>query len=149
MTARHGAGPSPASPPRCGPPSPTSAPSPTWAPNVDHSCLLTAGPVGPGTTRRVQVGALALLEEITAWDPGVLLAYRITGLPPVAGDVMTEWTLQPAGAGETHVTVTTSVAGGPRPPQQLVARALALRLRRAADQMLAGLAGARRAARTT
>lgn len=121
----------------------------SWAPNVDHSCLATVGPVGPGTTRRVQVGALALLEEITAWDPGVLLAYRITGLPPVAGDVMTEWTLQPAGAGETHVTVTTSVAGGPRPPQQLVARALALRLRRAADQMLAGLAGARRAARTT
>lgn len=112
-----------------------------WAPGVDHTCLLHAGPGGVGTVRRVQVGRTTLLESVSAWTPPERLAYDITGLPPALRHVGNEWQLQESGAG-TEVTVTTTVDAGPRPPQRLVARLVARRLAAASDQMLAGLAAA-------
>ena len=43
----------------------------SWAANVDHSCVLFAGPDhGPvGTTRRVQLKRDALVERITEFTP--------------------------------------------------------------------------------
>ena len=113
-----------------------------WAPGIDHSCLTTVRQEGVGTVRRVQVGATVLLEEVTRWEPGRALAYAITGLPPLVGAVTTEWQLQPTGPAETEVEVTTTVAGGRRPPQRLAAKLVAVRLGRAAHAMLGGLAAA-------
>lgn len=112
-----------------------------WAPDVDHSCLTTSDDDPLQTTRRVQAGSNTLLEDVIVWQPPERLAYRLRGLPPMAGDVTTEWRLADAAtAGRTDVSVTTTVAGGPRPPQRIIARVLAVRLGRAADRLLAGLA---------
>lgn len=55
----------------------------SWSANVDHSCVLYAGPDGGGlgTARRVQVKRDALVERITEFAPGRALAYDIDGLP--------------------------------------------------------------------
>lgn len=109
-----------------------------WAPNVDHSCLTTEGSEGVGTTRRVQVGRIALLERVVEWEPGERLAYSIEGLPPVVRSVTTTWRVEGAGSA-TAVTVTSAVDTGPRPPQQLIARVVGRGLAKASRQMLAGL----------
>lgn len=118
-----------------------------WAPPVDHSCLVAQGDEPLGTARRVQVGATTLLEEVVAWDPPHLLAYRLRGLPALLGEVRTEWRLESAdtAAGDatataTIATVTTIVAGGRRPPARVAARLVARRLGRTADGLLDGLA---------
>lgn len=109
-----------------------------WAPNVDHSCLATSQREGAGTVRRVQVGRNALLERVVEWEPGEGLAYAIEGLPPVVRSVGNTWSLE-ADSGATRVTLRTRVDTGPRPPQQLVARAIGRVMGKASVQMLAGL----------
>lgn len=107
-----------------------------WATSVSQSSLLTAGPPGPGTVRRVQVGRAALRETITAWEPGRTLAYDIAGLPAIVTAASNTWTLAPDGAG-TSVTLTGRVEtrGGP-----LVARLVARQLGKAGDDLTGSLA---------
>jgi carbon monoxide dehydrogenase subunit G len=110
-----------------------------WAPNVDHSCLLSDQDSGIGTKRRIQTGRTTIVETVIAWDPGVMLSYAITGLPPVIRSVTNTWRLEPAGGG-TKVTLTSEIDAGPRPPQKLIAKAVARKLGAASDQMLNGIA---------
>ena len=109
-----------------------------WAPNCDHSCLLSEQTSGVGTVRRVQVGRTTLIETVTTWEPGSTLSYAITGLPPVIRSVANTWRLESHGTG-TLVTLTTEVDAGPRPPQQMIARVLGRKLAAASQEMLAGL----------
>ena len=109
-----------------------------WAPNVDHSCLMSEQTEGVGTVRRVQVGRSSLVERVVEWTPGLALAYSIEGLPPVIRTVVNTWSLMEMGSG-TRVSLTSQVNAGPRPPQQLIARIAAQRLARASETMLAGL----------
>ena len=106
-----------------------------WASNVSQSNLLTDGPVGPGTVRRVQVGRAALRETITVWEPGRELGYEITGLPAVVTSARNTWTLRADGAG-TRVTLTCEVTtrGGP-----LVDRLVARQVGKAGDQLTESL----------
>ena len=109
-----------------------------WAPNVDHSCLTTELQQAVGSTRRVQVGRNALLEQVVEWEAGHRLAYTIEGLPPVIRSVTNSWQLEAVGPA-TAVTITSVVNAGPRPPQQLVARAVGKVLAKASREMLDGL----------
>lgn len=116
-----------------------------WADNVDHSCVLRAGRNGQpvGTARRVQVKRDALVERITEFEPPRALAYDIDGLPRRLRRVSNRWTLAPPGgaqAGETRVTLTSTVEIGPRPTHKLAERILCRLLARQSDAMLAGLA---------
>ncbi len=109
-----------------------------WAPNVDHSCLLTEQAGGTGAVRRIQSGRTTVLERVTHWEPGVSLAYSIEGLPPVVRAVSNRWSIALDGAG-SRVSLTTSIEPGPRPPHKLIARVVARRLAQVSDEMLAGL----------
>ncbi|TFV61573.1 SRPBCC family protein [Mycobacterium sp. PS03-16] len=113
-----------------------------WAPGVDHSCVLRTDPDGPlGTTRRVQVGRLTLVESITEFTPSRALAYDIAGLPRQLRHVSNRWTLQPANAGAgTDVTLTSTVDLGAGPLRTLAARVVCRVLAHSSDSMLAGLA---------
>jgi len=109
-----------------------------WAPNVDHSCLLGADAAGPGAVRRIQSGSVTLVETVVAWDPPTTLSYDLAGLPPVVESASNTWHV--VGLGErTRVSLTSVVDAGPRPPQQLAARAVGRVMARASDQMLTGL----------
>ena len=114
-----------------------------WAPNVDHSCLLTEQQSGVGTARRIQTGRTTLVETVTEWtppeddEPGVL-SYRLDGLPKIVRSVTNSWRLTPTGDG-TAITLTSTVDAGTRPPQKLIARAVGRRLAAASDEMIAGL----------
>ena len=114
----------------------------SWAPNADHSCILSSGPDGGavGTARRVQVGRNTLVERITEFAPPHILAYDIEGLPKLLRRVTNRWTLSAAGAGSTVVTLASIVEIGPRPPQRLAERVLCRVVARQSDSMLAGLA---------
>ncbi len=109
-----------------------------WAPNVDHSCLMSEQTEGVGAVRRVQVGRSSLVERVVEWTPDLALAYSIEGLPPVIRTVVNTWSLMEMASG-TRVSLTSRVNAGPRPPQQLIARIAAQRLARASEIMLAGL----------
>ncbi|MEM7286138.1 MAG: SRPBCC family protein [Actinomycetota bacterium] len=111
-----------------------------WAPDVDHSCLMSEQASGAGAVRRVQVGRIVLVERVTQWEDPERLAYRIEGLPAAISSVTNTWHLEPSRDG-TLVSVTTAVNVGPRPPQQLASRAIAARLAKVSDGMLAGLRG--------
>lgn len=118
-----------------------------WAPVVDHSSIQRSPGDGEdahlGLTRRVQMGRRTVLERVERWEEPTGLAYVIEGLPKALRSVRNEWTLAPAGAGTTTVTLTTTVDCGPRPPQQVLAGILARRLAATvSDQLLAGLATA-------
>lgn len=53
-----------------------------WMSAVDHSCVLSTDPDGPvGTTRRVQIRRVTLVETITEFDAPTTLAYDIAGVP--------------------------------------------------------------------
>jgi len=109
-----------------------------WAPNVDHSCLMSESDLGMGSVRRVQVDRNTLLERIVDWEPDLRLGYSIDGLPPVVRSATTTWRL--SGCDETTtVTVTSRVDAGPRPPQRVLARVVGRILARASRQMLQGL----------
>lgn len=109
-----------------------------WADDVDHSALLTDGPPGVGTARRVQVGRMALVETVTTWDPEVELAYTIAGLPPIVRSVENRWSLRAADEG-TLVTLTTSIDPGTTPRGRIGSRVLGLALGRASGRLLSGL----------
>ncbi len=113
-----------------------------WAGNVDHSCILSAGPGGGpvGTARRVQVKRDALVERIVEFDPPRALAYEIDGLPRRLRRVTNRWTVEPAGSDSAAVTLTSTVEIGLRAPQRLAERALCRFLAHQSDVMLAGLA---------
>lgn len=111
----------------------------TWAPNADHSCLMSAGGGGVGITRRIQTRRMTLVERVVTWDEPKTLAYDIEGLPPVVRSARNEWRLEPAGAKRTVVTLTSASDCGPRPPQKLIARIVGFRLAKASAVMLAGL----------
>ncbi len=109
-----------------------------WAPNVDHSCLMTEQADGVGTVRRIQTDRTTILETVENWEPGVTLSYRITGLPPVIKSVTNTWRLGASGD-STMVLLTTDIDTGPKPPQQVIAKAVGRRLAAASEQMIAGL----------
>ena len=116
----------------------------TWAPNVDHSCLLTEQDAGVGTARRIQTGRMTLVETVTTWTPPTdttrgVLAYAIAGLPPVVRSVTNSWGLT-ARTGGTAITLTSTVDAGPRPPHQLIARVVGRKLAAASEEMIDGLA---------
>ncbi len=110
-----------------------------WAPNVDHSCLISDQRDGVGTVRRIQAGRMTVVERVVDWDtPSMSLAYDIDGLPPIVRSVVNRWTVEPVD-GVAQVSVTTEIEAGPRPPQRLAARAIGRRLAGVSDEMLAGL----------
>lgn len=111
----------------------------TWAPNVDHSCLISDQTEGPGTTRRIQAGRATVLETVERWEVGESLSYAISGLPAVIRSITTTWSLV-AGSGGTDVALRTYVDAGPRPPQRGIAKIVGRKLGQASDDMLAGLA---------
>jgi Polyketide cyclase / dehydrase and lipid transport len=115
----------------------------SWAPNVDHSCLLTEQDAGVGTARRIQTGRTTLVETVAVWTPPTtdspgVLSYSLAGLPRVIRSVTNTWQLTLRG-GATVVTLTSAVDAGPRPPQKGIARIVGRRLASASDEMIAGL----------
>ncbi|KUI26145.1 cyclase [Mycobacterium sp. IS-1496] len=112
-----------------------------WLPGVDHSCVLSTAPGGPvGTTRRVQMRRLTLVETITEFDAPTTLAYDIAGFPSWVRRLNNRWTLQPAGPDATTVAVTTTVDLGPGRLRALAAHLVCLLMAKSSDTMLAGLA---------
>lgn len=109
-----------------------------WAPNVDHSCLMTNQAEGIGATRRIQAGRVVVVERVSSWEPEAQLAYTIEGLPPIVRSLTNTWRLQDHGD-HTDVSLTATVDAGPRPPQQLIARGIGRRLASTNEQMLDGL----------
>ncbi len=109
-----------------------------WAPDVDHSCLLSDQLDGAGTVRRIQSGRTTVVERVVDWEAPTSLAYRIDGLPPIVRSVVNRWTIEGAN-GAAEVSVTTEIDAGQRPPQRLAARAIGRRLGRVSEKMLAGL----------
>ena len=110
-----------------------------WASNVDHSSSTTAQVAGVGAARRVQVGRNALLETVVTWEPERVLAYELSGLPPIVRSVVNEWRLEPAADGATTVSLTSRIEAGPRPPQKAAARAFGRVLAKTSRQLLDGL----------
>lgn len=110
----------------------------TWAPNVDHARLLTDQMSGVGTCRRVQVGRMALIETVTAWNPPDGLTYRVEGLPSAVGTVTNSWLIEP-GSGFSVVRLVTVVS--PTGPS-LIGRVAGRRLTAASTLMLGGLSAA-------
>jgi len=112
----------------------------SWADNIDHSCILNHGSEPIGTTRRVQIGRNALVEQITEFEPARTLAYDVDGLPKRLRRFNNRWSLRPADNGTTIVTLTSTVEIGSGPLQKL-AESLVCRVQvRQSDLMLAGLA---------
>ena len=115
----------------------------TWAPNVEHSCLLTARTAGVGAVRRVQAGRATLRETVTVWEPESKLSYSIAGLPSVIKSITNTWQLSPAGNGtddgRTAVSLVSDIAVGQRPPHRVAGRIVGRMLGSASDVMLEGL----------
>ena len=110
-----------------------------WAPNVDHSCLMSDQTEGVGMVRRIQTGRTTVVETVEHWEPGVALRYAITGLPPIIRLVTNAWSIESHGDATT-ATLTTEIDAGQRPPQQGIAKVVGRKLGQASDEMLAGLA---------
>lgn len=110
----------------------------TWADFVDHSSLLTEQTEGVGMARRIQMGRTTVVETVSAWEPGVMFSYEITGLPPAIRSVTNTWRLGASG-GATMAWIATDVTTGPRPPQLAIAKGVARRLAKSSVQMLHGL----------
>jgi len=112
----------------------------SWADNIDHSCILNHGDEPIGTTRRVQIGRNALVEQITEFEPARTLAYDVDGLPKRLRRFNNRWSLRPADNGTTIVTLTSTVEIGSGPLQKLAERLVCRVQVRQSDLMLAGLA---------
>lgn len=113
----------------------------TWASQIDHSSAMTSTPAGPGASRRVQVGSAVLLEEVTEWEPGAVMAYEATGLPPVVSRFENRWTLTPDGEG-TAIELVGTIEPGPRPPMKVAAKAIARRVAKTNQSLVADLVAA-------
>ncbi len=111
----------------------------SWADNIDHSCILNHGSEPVGTTRRVQIGRNALVEQITEYDETRALAYDVEGLPKRLRRFNNRWSLRPGGDG-TVVTLTSTVDIGSGPVHKIAERAVCRVQLRQSDIMLAGLA---------
>jgi Polyketide cyclase / dehydrase and lipid transport len=111
----------------------------SWADNIDHSCILVQGSEPVGTTRRVQIGRNALVEQITEYDEMRALAYDVEGLPKRLRRFNNRWSLRPADDG-TVVTLTSTAEIGSGPIHKLAERAVCRVQARQSDVMLAGLA---------
>ena len=109
-----------------------------WAPNVDHSCLLSTQREGVGAVRRIQSGRRTLVEEVVEWVDGERLGYVVEGLPPPVRSLRNTWQIDD-GDGVTQVTLTSSVDVGQRPPLKLAAKVLTRQLSKVSHQMLRGL----------
>ena len=109
-----------------------------WAPNVDHSCLMTEQTKGVGMVRRIQAGRTTLLERVLTWEPDETFSYALEGLPPVVKSATNTWRIVEV-TGGSQVTLTSRVDAGPRPPQQLIAKVVGRKLGQASDEMIAGL----------
>ncbi|HEY1841949.1 MAG TPA: SRPBCC family protein [Mycobacterium sp.] len=112
----------------------------SWADNIEHSCILTQRSEPVGTTRRVQIGRDALVEQITEFEAVRALAYDVDGLPKRVRRFNNRWSLRPADNGATVITLTSTVEIGSGPLQKLAERALCRVQVRQSDIMLAGLA---------
>jgi carbon monoxide dehydrogenase subunit G len=112
----------------------------SWADNIDHSCILNHGSEPIGTTRRVQIGRNALVEQITEFEPTRALAYDVEGLPKRLRRFNNRWSLRPAQDGTTIVTLTSTVEIGSGPLHKLAERLVCRVQVRQSDVMLAGLA---------
>ncbi|MGB7162851.1 MAG: SRPBCC family protein [Mycobacterium sp.] len=112
----------------------------SWADNIDHSCILNHGGEPIGTTRRVQIGRNALVEQITEFEPTRALGYDVEGLPKRLRRFNNRWSLRPTDNGTTIVTLTSTVEIGSGPLQKLAERAACRVQARQSDLMLAGLA---------
>jgi hypothetical protein len=110
-----------------------------WAPNVDHSCMMSDVASGVGAVRRIQAGSTVVLETVLTWEPDVGLSYRLDGLPPVLRSVVNSWSLTPNGAGSTLVVLTSTIDAGSKPPQRAIAAAVGQKLASASDDMLDGI----------
>ena len=112
----------------------------SWADNIDHSCILNHGGEPIGTTRRVQIGRNALVEQITEFEPTRALGYDVEGLPKRLRRFNNRWSLRPADNGTTIVTITSTIEIGSGPLQKLAERVACRVQVRQSDLMLAGLA---------
>jgi hypothetical protein len=112
----------------------------SWADNVDHSCILNNRIKHVGTTRRVQIGRITLVERITEFDPTWALAYDVKGLPKRLHRFHNRWTLRRIQDGHTVVTLTSTVDIGSGPMQKLIERAVCRVQGRQSDVLLEGLA---------
>jgi len=113
----------------------------SWVDGVDHSCLLehTGDGIGVGTTRRVQVGRITLVERITECGPPAVLAYEVEGLPRMVGRVWNRWVV--AGHGPlTRVTLTSTVRIADNPLARAIELTVCRLLARQSDALLDGLA---------
>ena len=121
-----------------------------WAPNVDHSCLLTEQVDDVGAVRRVQSGPVTLVERVITWEPGLMVAYTIEGLPPIVRRATNTWVVRPSdggagrdgGDGGTSVTVITDIEMASSPLGVVAGRIVGRKLGEASDTMLDGLARA-------
>ena len=112
-----------------------------WARDVDHSCILNHGPGGEilGTTRRAQMGRMALVERITVVDPLTTVGYDVEGLPKLMGHVANRWTLRPAGEA-TEVTITSTVDTGRNPLTRAAEFFVCRGMAKTSDSLLCDLA---------
>jgi hypothetical protein len=110
-----------------------------WAPNVNHSCLLTEQDSGVGASRRIQQGNTVVIETVTVWEPPHCLEYRIDGLPPRIGNVFNRWEVG-GHDGHSDVMLTARAGEGARGPAKLAAKAVGVALGRVNATMLNGLA---------
>lgn len=113
-----------------------------WATGIDHSSALTATPVGPGASRRVQVGSAVLLETVTAWEPERELGYQIQGLPPVAIGLENRWSLTARPDGGTDVSLCLTIDPLPRPVARVLVRLVQRRIARANQGLVDDLVAA-------
>jgi hypothetical protein len=91
----------------------------TWSGVVDHSTYLTPENSGIGSARRIQQGANTLIETVTEWNEGELLAYTLSGLPPVFRSATNCWRIS---QNETPTKVSLTIELLPvRPPAALPA----------------------------
>ena len=91
----------------------------TWSGVVDHSTYLTPESSGIGSARRIQQGANTLIETVTEWNEGELLAYTLSGLPPVFRSATNCWRISQNEA-PTKVSLTIELVPI-RPPAALPA----------------------------
>ncbi len=110
-----------------------------WAAGVTHSSPMTATPPGIGATRRVQAGAVTLVETITRWEPERVLAYELGGLPPFIGSASNRWVLTETASG-TDVSLTVAIEPRPKLASKALARVVARRISAANKALLASLA---------